>query len=165
MSTHIEIDGVHSRPSAQEMERRGHSETMGDHELYEIINSAGDGDESESSDAVRRLYFGMLDLQRGMFSDLRLRISNVRSVADAVRTVDVFSLAWGHTTVCGAKTPAELAKKWGKPKETISKPLHEIIEKFNLPKLPGQRKDEANARMAAARHESIRLKKETDTKL
>lgn len=131
-------------------------ERMSDHELYELINSPDLTEDAAGADAVRRLYFGLLDMQRGVFNELRLKISHVSSVPDAVRTIDTFALALGFTTVCGATNCAELARKWGKPKETINKPLKEIIEKFKLPKLPGMRSDEAVANMVRARNEQIK---------
>lgn len=158
-SDHIEVDELHhsSRPSAGEAERRA-SSAMPDHELYQIINSeCGDVDDA-TADAVRRLYFGLLDMQRGVFNELRLQVANVRCVPDAVRTIDTFALALGFTTVCDAKNSAELARRWGRPKETINKPLLEIIEKLNLPKLPGQRSEAAIDKMATARRGNIKQK-------
>ena len=159
-------DGVSNRPSAAEQERREHGLNleMGDHELYQIVNSPDSANDDETADAIRRLYFGLFDLQRSVFNELRLKVSNVQTVADAVRTIDVFCLALGHTTVCGAPTSAALAKKWGKPKETINKPLMEILEKLKLPKLPGQRKDESIDKMEQARRLKIKQLHEKEKK-
>jgi hypothetical protein len=157
-SIEILADGVSNRPSAAEIERRATPDVMSDHELYELINSPDEQHEDMTADAVRRLYFGLLDIQRGIFNELRLKVSNVRTVPDAVRTIDTFALALGFTTVCGASNSAELARKWGRPKETVNKPLLEIIEKFNLPKLPGARSEEAKNKMADARRSHIKTK-------
>lgn len=129
-----------------------------EHELYELINSPDGGEEVAGADTVRRLYFGMFDLQRGIFAELRLRVANVRTIPDAVRTIDTFALALGHTTVCNAKCSAELAMKWGKKRETVNKPLLEIIEKFNLPKLPGQRDEAGVKNITDARNKNKKTK-------
>ncbi len=132
---------------------------MNDHELYEIITKSGDHDyEVAGADTLRRLYFGMLDIQRGLLAEMRLRVANVRTIPDAVRTIDTFALALGHTTVCGAKCSADLARKWGKKRETINKPLLEIIEKFKLPRLPGMRDDEGVENITNGRNEHKKTK-------
>ena len=131
---------------------------MHEHELYEIINSADDAPEQAGADTIRKLYFGMFDLQRSTFNELRLRVANVRSVRDAVRTIDVFALLLGHNTVCGADNAASLARKWGVPKETINKPLLELIEKLKLPKLRGQRDESGIQNITAARNKHKKIK-------
>lgn len=148
-----------SHRDATEPQERGNplDAVMSDHELYEIVNSPSENGDTDSSDTVRRLYFGMLDLQRGILNEMRLRVANVRTVTDAVRVVDTFALALGYTTVCNAKNAAELALNYGKPKETINEPLLTIIKKFNLPPLPGQRDDEEVKNITNGRNRNKKL--------
>lgn len=114
-------------------------------------------DDDLVADALRRQYYDFNDFFRGFFHEMRLRMTNTRTMVDCLRTFDVMALALGYMDVAGAESSAALARKYGKPKETVNKPLLEVIVKFKLPPLPGQRDKDGKSNIRKARNENRKL--------
>ena len=64
-------------------------------------------------------------------------------------------LALGFKLVAGAQSPAELARKCGFDKWTVTKCVNEFIDKLKLEPLPGQRDKEARKKMEEARKRQL----------
>lgn len=95
----------------------------------------------------------------GVFHLLRSQMQRQKSVADLLRTFDVMCLALEFVDVAGTAVPSELARRYGKSKETVNKPLLEFQKRLRLMKRAGQRPDAARETMAARRVERIKMKK------
>ena len=95
----------------------------------------------------------------GAFHELHKRAQNQNRAGQVVRIIEIMALAIGFTDVADAKTPAELAFRYGKSRETINKPLHEILLKLQLPPLSTQRDAAAVKNITAGRNRNKKVKK------
>lgn len=94
----------------------------------------------------------------GVFHELHKRAQNQSRVGQVLRTIEIMALAIGFTDVADAKTPAELAYRYGKSRETINKPLHEILLKLQLPPLATQRNEDAVKNITDGRNRNKKVK-------
>lgn len=159
---HYSIPAFDEEPDEQE-HHVTHDQLVGGNDGAEFHRRSllhGDNMDEEDvvADAKRQQFFLINDFFRGVFADLDARIGELKTVQDCQRTVRMVAMALGYKRVAGADCPAELARQFGKPKETIGKPLNEIITKFRLPPLPGQRDKEAVQNMVNARLKNRKLK-------
>ena len=78
------------------------------------------------------------------------------SVAELRMSTRAMALSRGFLTAADAEGPAELGRKLGIDKQTVTKCLNQFIEKQRLSKLPGQRSDGARARMKQSRVKQLK---------
>ena|ERR1017187_5760942 len=131
-----------ARPNAAELARR----MLLDQETDEISD--------ETADALRRQAYAMNDFFHGVFFEVGEMLRRVGIGKDGMRTFETAALGMGWTDVANATTSAELAGNYGKPRETVNKPLLEFMAKVKLPPLPGQRGKESVENITQGRNEN-----------
>lgn len=106
--------------------------------------------------ALASQYRAMKDWMHDALHLIRRTLQNQKTThPDSLRTLDTACLAMGFTDVCEAREAAELARKYGVPKETVNKPKLEFQKKVAMPPAPGQRTEQQREGFAAKRIEKI----------
>ena len=108
----------------------------------------------ETEDALRRQAYAMNDFYHGVFFEVGEMLRRVGIRNDGMRTFETAALGMGWTDVANAMTSAELAQNYGKPRETVNKPLLEFMAKVKLPPLPSQRDPESVENITKGRNEN-----------
>jgi len=129
------------RPNAAEVARRM------------LLEQEPDEVSDETADALRRQAYAMNDFYHGVFFEVGEMLRRVGIGNDGMRTFETAALGMGWTDVANATTSAELAGNYGKPRETVNKPLLEFMAKVKLPPLPSQRDKEAVDNITQGRNE------------
>jgi len=130
------------KPNAAEIARRS------------LLEAEPDEISDEMGDALRRQAYAMNDFYHGVFFEVGEMLARVGIGNDGMRTFQTAALGMGWTDVANATTPAELAGNYGKPRETVNKPLLEFMEKVKLPPLPSQRDKESVENITQGRNEN-----------